>query len=322
MRHIVSALCAVLAALLAAASLAGAQVDQLLRDEEPVRAIAGDLPEQDGFSDAVTAVLIEELTGGDADALPSGVAEPFSGVASSLLRDDRTVDAWDESLQNTREDFAHQLEVLFHEGGSGTPEDLRVSLDLSPVTEAMAEPLRDSLDSLLGWLPIVDDSTFDDLAPEVVIDVDAVAEDGVDPYQWATVAEVSGHWQVLAGLAGALGLVSLLLGVGSGRWVSLTLGGIIAAGVGTWVALTLASPDLSPAQPVPGAAGAILEHAEEQFSAWAQPSWWIFVVCAAAVVLIGLLGAALTGGGRARSPRNSGQRPLRSSVGHDDLHRV
>ncbi|MGC8160082.1 hypothetical protein ACP3WZ_26515, partial [Salmonella enterica] len=74
-RHLLSTLCALLAALLAAAALAGGQIDQLLREEEPVREIAGDLPAQEPFGEAVVGLLAEELTGQDVDALPSGVRD-------------------------------------------------------------------------------------------------------------------------------------------------------------------------------------------------------------------------------------------------------
>lgn len=316
MRTMLSALCAVLAALLAAAALAGAQVDQLLRDEEPVRVIAGDLPEQERFADAVVSVIAEELTGQELDALPDAVGQRIYEVASAMMDEERTSQAWDETIQTTREEFDQQLQALFHGGGTGTPEDLQVAVDLSAMAQAMTQPLREALEGLLGWLPGIDESTFDGLAPEIVVDVDAVAEDGVDPYQWATAAEASRHWQVIAGAAALLGLLGLLLGTGPGRWVSLTLGGVVATGVGAWMALTVASPELTPPQPVPEAVGAVLEHVEEQFGAWAQPGWWIFVGVAGALVVVGLLGAALTGSSRAHTSQ------ARSRPGHDDLHRV
>lgn len=45
MRRVISLLCLLLAGVLSAAALAGHQVDQLLREPEPVREIAGALPE-------------------------------------------------------------------------------------------------------------------------------------------------------------------------------------------------------------------------------------------------------------------------------------
>lgn len=314
MRHLLSTLCAVLAALLAAAALAGGQIDQLLREEEPVRQVAGDLPTQERFGEAVVALIVEELTGQSPEALPSGVQETLSGMATSTLQEDRTLEAWDESLQTTRADFEADLERLFHEGGTGSPEDLAVALDLSPVAEAMTAPLRDGLEEMLGWLPFVDESSFDALSPEIVVDLDAVAQDGVDPYQWAAAAEASRHWAVAAGGAALLGLLALVVGVGRGRWAALAIGGLLAAGLGLALALTVASPDLTPHQPVAPPVGELLGHVEARLTAWAQPAWWIFTGTSVGVVVLGLLGAALT---RPRAPGAA-----RRSVGHEDLLRV
>ncbi|GAB3190892.1 hypothetical protein [Nesterenkonia suensis] len=314
MRHLLSTLCTLLAALLAAAALAGAQIDQLLRDQEPVQQIAGDLPAQERFSEAMVALMVDELTDQDPDALPSGVQATISDIASSMLEDERILEAWDDSLQATRQDLEAELERLFHDGGTGSPEDLTVALDLSPVAAAMTEPLRESLDGLLGWLPFLDDSSFDALAPEVIVDLDAVAEDGVDPYQWAAAAEASRHWPVLAGAAGVLALAGVLIGLGRGRWAALSLGGLLGVVLGAGVALTAASPDLTPHQPVPQAVGALLEHVQVGFTDWAQPAWWIFTGACGAVVVLGLLGATLT---RHRTADRG-----RGQAGHDELLRV
>lgn len=316
MRHVLSTLCAVLAALLAAAALAGGQIDQLLREEEPVREIAGDLPAQEGFAEAAVEMMVEELTGEDEDALPSGVQEAVSGMASSVLKEDQTLEAWDESLQTSREDLAAELERLFHEGGTGSPEDLVVALDLSPMAAATTEPLRERLEGLLGWLPFFDESSFDALAPEIVVNLDAVAEDGVDPYQWAAGAEASKHWTVMAGGAALLGLLAMVIGVGRGRWAALALGGLLGLGLGLglWIALSVASPDLTPPQQIPPAAEVLLDHVQARLTDWARPAWWIFTGACSVVVVVGLLGAVLT--------PSRGPDPAGSSVGHDDLLRV
>ncbi|MGQ7787163.1 hypothetical protein [Nesterenkonia sp. K-15-9-6] len=310
MRHLLSTLCALLAALLAAAALAGGQLDQLLREEEPVREIAGDLPAQEPFGEAVVGLLVEELTGQDVEALPSGVRDTVSGFAGSLLQEDRTLQAWDETLQTTREGVDAELARLFHDGGTGSPQDLDITLDLSPVAAAVTEPLRDGLDGMLGWLPFLDESSFDALAPEVVIDLDALAEDGVDPYPWATAAEAARHWPVIAGAAVVVGALALLIGAGRGRWAALALAGLVAVVAGIWMASTVASPDMTPHQPVPEAVAVLLDHVEGRFTDWAQPAWWVFSAAGGVAVVIGLLGAATSG---ARGRR---------SVGHDPLHRV
>lgn len=295
MRTMLSGLSMLLAALFAAASLAGHQVDQLLRDEEPIREIAGGLPTEDQFSEAVSEMLVEELSEHLPQAVQSLVGERAeSAVAEAvegMLEDEQTREAWEEVLQSTRMDYADQLNRLFHEGSSGDPQELAVALDLSPVAEALTEPLREGLESTLGWLPFVEDESFDVLAPEVVVDVDAAAQGGVDPYTWASLAAASEHWAVFAVVAVVLAALGLLLGHGRGRWAVLSLGGLLAAAVAVWVALTAASPNFGQPEGLPAAALAILDHVETGITEWAQSVWWIFAGVSGGVALAGMLAA-------------------------------
>lgn len=310
MRTLLSGLCMLLAGLLAAASLAGHQIDQLLREEEPIREVAGGLPAEEQFSQAVSEMLVDELSdhlpeavqGLIGDRAETAVAEAVEG----MLEDERTREAWDEVLQTTRSDYADQLDRLFHEGSSGDAQELAVELDLSPVAEALTGPLREGLESALGWLPGLDEESFEFLAPEVVVDVEAAAEDGADPYIWATLAAVSEHWTLLAIAAAVLTALGLLLGRGRGRWAALSLGGMLAAVLGVWVALTAASPDFGQPEGLPPAALAILDHVESGITGWAQPAWWIFSAASGVVALIGMLTAAVAPPGR----------PLRGDAGH------
>lgn len=297
MRNVLSSLAMLLAAVFAAASLAGHQVDQLLREEEPIREILGGLPAEEQFSEAVSEMLVEELSEDvpqAAQGLLGGRAEAaIAHTLSDMLDDDQAREAWEEALQSARVDYADQLEQLFEEGSSGDPGELALDLDLSPVAEALTDPMREGLESTLGWLPFVDHENFEFLAPEVVVDIDAAAEDGADPYTWATLAAASEYWAAFAAVAGALGVLGLLLGHGRGRWVALSLGGILAAGLGVWVGLTAASPDFGQPQGLSAAALTLMEHVESGIAEWAQPAWWIFAGASGIVTLVGMLALAV-----------------------------
>lgn len=312
MRQVLSALSLLLAAVLAATALAGYQINQLLREEDPIRQIAGDLPQQDGFSDLVAETLLtrmeSELPGGLTGLLGDRTDSAVNTIVAAMLENDEVDAAWDETLQGTRADYAAQLETMFEQGTTGDASDLDLAVDLSPMAESMTGPLRQGLDSALGWLPFLDTSSFEFLAPEVVVDIEATTGEDADPYAWALLAELSKHWLVLAVLSGLMVLVGLVLGPGRSRWVALSLAGLLAAGLGAWVALTVASPEFGA---VSGdAMGSLVDQVEERFTEWAQPAWWIFTAAAGAVVVLGLLGSVTARSPRAvTSPREAENQP-------------
>ncbi|WP_146338938.1 hypothetical protein [Nesterenkonia sp. NBAIMH1] len=308
MRQLLSILSLILAGLLAAAALAGYQADQLLRDEEPIREIAGELPEQSEFSEAVASTMVSELSEQIPDQarqlLGTGIEEQaeamVSDIVASLLENDRTRAAWDETLQSTRTDWTAQMEELFDAGSTGSAEELNVEVDLSPVASAMTEPLREGLDSYLGWIPGLDSADFDVLAPEIVVDVDAAAgqEAQTDPYAVATVVAGSEHWLWFAVGSGLLLVLGLVIGVGKSRWAGLAAGGLVAGVLGLWLALSVAAPSFDIPPDADPAMAAVLQHVEESFTAWAQPSWWIFIAGAALLLIIGVLGSLVAPGAR------------------------
>lgn len=299
MRHVLSIISLLLAALLAAAALAGGQVNQLLRSEEPVRGIAGSLPEDDDFARSVTTTALDELAG----QLPSGVqdylpTDSVEGLLTPVISDafttDRALAAWDEVLQGTRSDYTAQLEGIFESGTQGDVRELDIELNLTPVSEAMTEPLRESLHDALGWVPGVDLDSFDMIAPDIVLDIEAATDETADPYTWATVAVASQYWGAYAIGAAVLALIGVLVGAGRIRWYAMASGGVVAAIIGLWMATTVASPQFEPPPETPAAAVAILEHIQHQFTEWAQPAWWVFSALAGVVVLAGMLVGLLT----------------------------
>ncbi|WP_022873551.1 hypothetical protein [Nesterenkonia alba] len=304
MRQLFSLLFLLTAALLSAAGLAGHQIDQLLRDEEPIRHIAGDLPEQEHFSEAVGSMMVDEL----AERVPSQaqglIGDQVEGLVTGLIADvlesDRTRTAWDETLQTTRSDYAEQLETLFAEGSSGDPRELDVELDLTPLTEAMTEPLREGLTQTLGWLPFLDETSFDVLAPEIVVDVEAATDEQADPYTWATLAGISQYWVWFFVAAGVLLLAGVLLGPGRFRWAALSFSAAVAAGIGLWIALTVASPRFEQPPGADPATLAILDHVQHRVTEWAQPGWWVFTGVAGFLALAALVAAVATPSARRR----------------------
>lgn len=295
MRQVFSVIALLLAAVLAASALAGFQINQLLREDEPIREIAGDLPEQEAFSEIISAELLDRMESELPSVVSSLVGDRADGLVDdlvgSMLENEQVSAAWDDTLQQTRSDYTAQLERVFAEGTTGEASDLDLAVDLSPMTEAMTEPLREGLDSALGWLPFLDTSSFEFLAPEVTIDVEATLQDGADPYTWALLAAASEHWLVIAIAAGVVALLGLLLGPGRSRWVALTVGGLLALGLGLWIALTVAAPDFGPLPD--DAAQSLVDHVQERYTGWAQPPWWIFSGAAGAVVVVGLLGSLM-----------------------------
>ncbi|WP_218221600.1 hypothetical protein [Nesterenkonia sp. Act20] len=295
MRQVFSVIALLLAAVLAASSLAGFQINQLLREDEPIREIAGDLPEQEAFSEIISAELLERMESELPSVVSTLVGDRADGLVDdlvgSMVENEQVSAAWDDTLQQTRSDYTAQLERVFAEGTTGDASDLDLAVDLSPMTEAMTEPLREGLDSALGWLPFLDTSSFEFLAPEVTINVEATLQDGADPYTWALLAAASEHWLVLAITAGVVALLGLLLGPRRSRWVALTVGGLLALGLGLWIALTVAAPDFGPL-PDP-AAQSLVNHVQDRYTGWAQPPWWIFSGAAGAVVVVGLLGSLM-----------------------------
>ena len=293
MRQVLSVISLLLAAVLAATALGAFQVNQLLREQEPITQIAGELPEQEGFSELVSETLLteleSELPGGLTSLLGDAADSTVDSIVASMLENEGVDAAWDETLQGTRADYTAQLETMFEEGTTGDPSDLDLPVDLSPMSEAMTEPLREGLDSALGWLPFVDTSSFEFLAPELVVDIEATLGEGADPYTWALVAEVSRHWLVLAVVAGLLGVMGLLLGPGRSRWVALTLGGLLGVGLGLLGAFMLSAPEFGAVTDQTTAA--LANHVQLRFTEWAQPAWWVFSGAAGAVVVVGLLGS-------------------------------
>lgn len=288
MRNALAVLCLILAGLLSVASLAGHQIDQLLREEEPIREIAGDLPEDEQFSAAVSQIMVSELSGQLPDSVGSfigeGVEDFVSGIVGSLLDDERTRQAWDDTLQTTRADYVEKLDRLFAEGTTGDTSELDVRVDLEPMAAAVTASVLDSI-------PLVDGDSIEVPTPEMVVDIEAATDGDADPYTWATLAAASQYWATLAVAAGVLLLLGLVLGHGKGRWAALSVGGLTAALAGTWMALTVASPDFEQPDNLPQETSAILQHVEAQFTDWAQPLWWFFVAGAVVVVVLGLLGA-------------------------------
>lgn len=289
MRNALAVLCLILSGVLAIGALGAHQIDQLLRDEEPLQEIAGDLPRDEEFGEAVTQIMVSELS----DQLPEqarsfiggGVEGFISGAVQDLLDDQRMHEAWDETLQTTREGYVDRLERLFEQGSSGSASELDVHVELQPLAGA-------AISSIVDRIPLVDADSFDIPTPELEVDIAAAAtDDDVDPYTWATVAVVSQYWLWIGVAAGVLAVLGLALGRGRGRGAALALGGITAALGGLWVALNVASPDFDMPDELPQENVAILAFVQAQFTDWAQPSWWFFVAGASGVVVLGMLGA-------------------------------
>lgn len=308
MRQVFSVLLLSLAAVLAVASLSGYQVNQVLREEDPVRHIAGDLPQHDEFSDAVGAAMVSEVTSRIPDQveqfIPGQVDSLVSGWVSSLLDNERVLTAWDESLQQTRENYTAQLEELFHTGSTGDADELAIQMDLTAVSAAVSEPLREQLESLLGWIPGFEDQSFDFLAPEMVVDIEAATDEAADPYTWATAAVGSQYWLAFGIAAGVVALAGVLLGPGRWRGAAVATGAAFAGGLGLWIALTVASPDFQYPLGAEPAVIPLLDHVQSRYTEWAQPPWWFFSGVSAFMVLVGVLVALLTRTKTAsRSPR-------------------
>ncbi|WP_261623409.1 hypothetical protein [Nesterenkonia marinintestina] len=320
MRHLLSVLSLLAAAVLAAAALAGHQVDALLHDEEPIREIAGDIPAQSDFGEAAGDLVVEEVDEQLPVSLPGGIDGAVRSTVASMLDSAETDAAWDEVLQDTRGDVAVRLERIFADGGGAQDMDLRV--DLSPVVEAMTSQLREDLSSGLGWLPGVDESSFDGLAPEVVVDLDAGLDEDADPYTWATVAQLSGFWPAYALGSAVLLVLGAVVGRGRIRWIGLTSAGLLTAALGLWFGLVPASPQFDRPPELSEAAAAILGHVETGFRQWAQPAWWIFLGTGAVVVVVGLLGAALSPGRGSERRRRRRTAQVPTDPEHAHLARV
>lgn len=289
MRNALATLCLILSGALAIGSLGAHQIDQLLRDDEPLQEIAGDLPGDEEFGEAVTQIMVSELS----DQLPEqarsfigGGAEGFiSDSVKDLLDDQRMHQAWGETLQTTRADYVERLERLFEQGSSGDAAELDIHVDMQPLAGA-------AISSIVDRIPLIDADSFDIPAPQLEVDVAAAATDAdVDPYTWATVAVVSQHWLWIGVASGVMALLGLALGQGRGRGVALALGGMAAALGGLWVALNVAAPDFDMPEGLPQENAAILDFVQTQFTDWAQPAWWFFVAGGAGVVVLGMLGA-------------------------------
>ncbi|RJN32115.1 hypothetical protein [Nesterenkonia natronophila] len=298
MRHLLSVLCLLLAGMLSVGALAGHQLDQLLRSEEPVRDIAGTLPQQEEFSQAVTEIVVDDLTDRLPDqlqwAVPGGADQALAPVVSSAFDTERTREAWDEVLQDTRTGYTAQLEGIFATGTSGQVRELDIELDLTPVSEAMTEPMREGLEDAFGWFPGVEPGSFDIIAPEIILDVQAATDNTADPYSWATIATLSQYWAGFAVAAAGLAAAGLLIGKGPVRWFGLAGGALVAAVLGVWIATTVASPQFHHPTEVPQAAGVVLDHIQVQFTQWAQPAWWVFSALSGVVGLTGLVGGLLS----------------------------
>ncbi|NDK30930.1 hypothetical protein [Nesterenkonia haasae] len=298
MRHLLSVLCLLLAGMLSVGSLAGYQLDQLLRSAEPVRDIAGSLPQEEDFAEAVTDIIMEDLTGRLPDqlqwAVPGGADELLAPVVAAAFDNERTLDAWDEVLQDTRIGYTAQLEDIFAEGTSGEVRELDIELDLTPVSEAMTQPMREGLEDAFSWVPGLDPGSFDIIAPEITVDIEAATENTADPYSWATVATASQYWLFFAGGAAGLILLGVLIGHGRGRWFALAAGALVAATLGLWIAMTAAAPEFQHPAGVPEAAGTILDHIQVQYTQWAQPAWWMFSAVSGIAGLAAMIGGLLS----------------------------
>lgn len=321
MRRLLTVLSLLAAVVVAAAGLAGHQVHSLLHEEEPIREIAGDLPGESDFGDAAADLVSEEVGEQLPVPLPGALDGMLRSTVASMLDSAETDAAWDQVLQQTRTDYAEQLERLVAESGPAGADEVTLEADLTPVVEVMTSRLREDLSSSLGWLPGVDETSFDGLAPEVVVDLDAGIDEDADPYTWAVVAQLSGYWPVYAAGAAGLLLLGLVLGRGRSRWVGLTLAGTAAAALGLWFALVPASPQFDRPQELSEAATTMLVHAEAGFSGWAQPPWWVFLGAGAVMVVTGLLGASVTS--RAdRGPRRRRTPQVPTDPEHAHLARV
>ena len=299
MRNLISILCLLVAGLLSTAALAGHQIDQLLREEEPVREMAGSLPNDEAFSQAVSETMVDDavsrLPEGIQQFVPGGVEGLIRPMIESALDNERTADAWDQVLQTTRSDYAAQLEEIFAEGTRGDPRELDLSIHLTPVTDAVTEPLRDGLDSALGMAPGFDAQTIQIPTPDIELNIEAVTDESADPYVWATAAEASQYWLIFAFSAAVLTALGLLVGSAARvRWLAAALGAAVAAGSGLWIAMGVASPALQHPAGLPEAAAAIIDHVQIRFADWAQPPWWVFSGAAGFVVVISVLAAVVT----------------------------
>lgn len=298
MRGLIGVLCMLTASLLAIGSLAGYQVDQLLRDEAPIEQIAGDLPQQEGFADALAAEAADRAGESLPDWVPapvlSSVENAVTPVLRSVMQDPRTAEAWNEVLHTTREDYTAQLEDLFDRGTSGDVRELDVTVDLTPVAAAITEPLRDGLESALSWVPGVEVDAEELLVPELAINVAAVSDESADPYSWAAAAELSQYWLIGAVSAAALLGLGLLLTRGAARWWSVAAASVLAGALGVLIATGPAAPALESDASMTQATAVLVEHVQHQFTAWAQPAWWIFSAAAGFTTLLGVMAAVVT----------------------------
>ncbi|GAA4835636.1 hypothetical protein [Garicola koreensis] len=298
MRNLFSVLCLLLAGLLSTAALAGHQIDQLLRAEEPVRELAGSLPNDEAFSEAVTETIVDDavarLPEGLQQFVPGSVDALVRPVISSALDTERTAEAWDEVIQDTRSDYTAHLEDMFHRGTTGDVRELDIAVDLTPVTEAMTQPVRQGVEDTVSLIPGVEAEDVEIPAPSLQIDVEAATDESADPYTWATAAGLSQHWLIFGVGAAALGVLGVLLGTRRVRWYALATAAALAGVIGLWVATTVAAPSLAHQPGTPEATTVLLEHIQVRFTDWAQPSWWVFTGAAGFVVVLSVLAAVVT----------------------------
>lgn len=298
MRNLLGLVALLIAAVMSVGTLAGYQVDQLLRTSEPVQSMAGDLTEQEAFVDALAQTAATEAQESLPAQIPDGVFSALESAITPALRSaferDAVQDAWRQVLDTTRQDYTEQLETLFHAGTTGDVSELDIPVDLTPVSAAVTEPLREAVESVIGWVPGVNIEADELFVPEITIDVATVSDESADPYTWAFLAQVSQYWVTIGAIAAALAAAGLILGTGRGRWASLASAAAVAGVVGLLAATGPAQPDFGETGTLPPAVAVLVDHVQVRFTDWAQPPWWIFSAVAGFLTILGVLAAVVT----------------------------
>lgn len=251
MRNVLAVLLAAIAAICGASAWGGYTIDKALTQPETVQESFGPLVDNAGVRDMVATWIHGEtvalLPGGVVPAkLDAAVKVVIDKATNAVLDDPASKQAWEESLQETREQYAQQV----HSGGSAT----HIQMVLDPFANLASSKIVSTLQAAGINASASQDRTWrleyelGDVSPLVSTTVPAVQLVVSQSQYWA-------RYAIAAAVAGVLGLViakrrgvpiiasAFVLGAaGLIGWFSASMVGSVTRGAGNALVVAVADP--------------------------------------------------------------------------------
>jgi hypothetical protein len=297
MRNFLAVVLAILAGLTTVFGLVSWRLSELIHEPEPVQEVLGSGEAADEFKAALPKALGNMTVGATGvaavdDAINTAVTE----ASGQVVAEDGFDQAWSESLELTRAEWADDLSALrAHMNAGHALEDnstaAQLDLRLDPIMGLIGSMIEDAVSGVPGV----------NVSLDLESDVEATVPTSIPPVNLLTAEQVvmadelMTLWPVMLALAAVLFVIALVVAPAGNRWMVWLMTGLLTALGGALVKIgyTVMQNQLRDRVDDP-AAMSLLRPLLRAVQDWADPQLIVLIVAGVGIALIGILGGLIS----------------------------